>query len=136
ILSQVDSQGLRLVYVTDDGYHPSDYYHSTLQKMPDAHRPWRYLEWIRIIDYYHACQYAQQLADVIFGPGAESQNWAKRMRKQLNTQREGGQVILDLRVVWLSGVWDAGHQRFLASKPLPVIPVASLRQRGRRLRPL
>lgn len=24
ILSQVDSQGLRLVYVTDDGYHPSD----------------------------------------------------------------------------------------------------------------
>src|SRR5262249_2798041 len=25
ILSQVDSQGLRLVYVSDDGYHPSDY---------------------------------------------------------------------------------------------------------------
>ena len=25
ILSQVDSDGLRLVYVTDDGYHPSDY---------------------------------------------------------------------------------------------------------------
>ena len=31
ILSQVDSAGLRLVYVTDDGYHPSDYYHSVLQ---------------------------------------------------------------------------------------------------------
>jgi hypothetical protein len=24
ILSQIDSQGLRLVYVTDDGYHPGD----------------------------------------------------------------------------------------------------------------
>jgi hypothetical protein len=201
LLSQVDSQGLRLVYVTDDGYHPSDYYHNVLQKMPDPRRPWRYLEWIRIIDYYHACQYVQQLADVIFGPGAESQQWAKRMRAQLKTRthgvtrvlqsaaalrhkrglwgqakvyaqayaylhkrrqwmcyqsyrrqhlpigsgiteaackivftqrlkrsgmawtREGGQVILDLRVIWLSGVWDAVHQRYLASKPLPVIPV-------------
>ena len=31
--------------------------------------------------------------------------------------REGGQVILDLRVIWLSGVWEAVHQRYLASKP-------------------
>jgi hypothetical protein len=200
ILRQVDSRGLRLVYVTDDGYHPSDYYHSVLQKMPDPRRPWRYLEWIRIIDYYHACQYVQQLADSIFGPGAESQRWATRMRKQLKTQmagvtrvlqsaaalrhkrglrgqaqvyehayaylhkrqrwmryqayrrqhlpigsgiteaackivftqrlkrsgmawtRAGGQVILDLRVISLSGVWDAVHQRYLASKPLPVRP--------------
>jgi hypothetical protein len=200
ILRQVDSQGLRLVYVTDDGYHPSDYYHSVLQKMADPRRPWRYLEWIRIIDYYHACQYVQQLADSLFGPGAESQSWATRMRKQLKTQtagvtrvlqsaaalrhkrglrgqaqvyehayaylhkrrrwmryqayrrqhlpigsgiteaackivftqrlkrsgmawtREGGQVILDLRVISLSGVWDAVHQRYLASKPLPFLP--------------
>ncbi|HEY5865350.1 MAG TPA: hypothetical protein VI542_07325 [Candidatus Tectomicrobia bacterium] len=198
ILSQVDSAGLRLVYVTDDGYHPSDYYHSVLQTMPDPRRPWRLLEWRRIIDYYHACQYVQQLADVIFGPGTESQCWAKRMREQLKTRaagvarvlqsaatlrhrrglrgqtkvyehayaylkkrsrwmcyqayrrehlpigsgiteaackivftqrlkrsgmawtRAGGQVILDLRVIWLSGVWEAVHQRYLASKPLPV----------------
>ena len=31
----------------------------------------------------------------------------------------GGQVILDLRVIWLSGVWDEVHQRYLASKPQP-----------------
>jgi hypothetical protein len=198
LLSQVDSHGLRLVYVTDDGYHPSDYYHSVLQKMPDPRRPWRSLEWIRVIDYYHACQYVQQLADVLFGPGTESQRWAQRMREQLKTRangvarvlqsasalrhtrglggqgkvyeqayaylhkrsrwmryqsyrrhhlpigsgiteaackivftqrlkrsgmswtREGGQVILDLRVIWLSGVWEAVHQRYLAAKPLPV----------------
>ena len=197
ILSQVDSAGLRLVYVTDDGYHPSDYYQSVLQQMPDPRRPWRVLEWRRIIDYYHACQYVQQLADVIFGPGPESQGWAKRMREQLKTRaagvtrvlqsaaarrhkrglwgqakvyehayaylhkrrqwmgsqayrREhlpigsgiteaackivftqrlkrsgmawtiaGGQVILDLRVIWLSGVWEEAHQRYLASKPQP-----------------
>jgi hypothetical protein len=33
---------------------------------------------------------------------------------------QGGQVILDLRVIWLSGIWDAAHQRYLASKPLPI----------------
>jgi hypothetical protein len=201
ILRQVDSDGLRLVYVTDDGYHPSDYYHSVLQKMPDPRRPWRSLEWRRIIDYYHACQYVQQLAEVLFGPGTESQRWAKRMREQLKTRahgvarvlqsaaalrhkrglwgqtkvyehayaylkkrgrwmcyqayrrehlpigsgiteaackivftqrlkrsgmawtRAGGQVILDLRVIWLSGVWKAVHQRYLVSKPRPVTHV-------------
>jgi hypothetical protein len=35
----------------------------------------------------------------------------------------GGQVILDLRVIWLSGIWDMVHQRYLASKPLPVTQV-------------
>ena len=32
----------------------------------------------------------------------------------------GGQVILDLRMIWLSGVWDEVHQRYLASKSMPV----------------
>ena len=179
----------------------SDDYHSVLQKMPDPRRPWRSLKWIRIIDYYHACQYVQQVAEVIFGPGTESQGWAKRMREQWKTRtngvarvlqsaaalrhkrglwgqatvydhayaslkkrsrwmryqayrrqhvpigsgiteaackivftqrlkrsgmawtREGGQVILDLRVIWLSGVWEAVHQRYLAAKPLSVTHV-------------
>ena len=166
--------------------------------MPDPRRPWRPLEWIRIIAYYHACQYVQQLVDVIFGPGAESQHWAQRMREQLKTRANGvvrvlqavsalrhkrglwgqakvsaqayaylhkrrrwmhdqsyrrqhvpigsgiteaacktvftqrlkrsgmswtiagGQVILDLRVIWLSGVWEDVHQRYLASQPMPL----------------
>jgi hypothetical protein len=33
---------------------------------------------------------------------------------------EGGQMILALRVIRLSGVWHEVHQRYLASKPLPV----------------
>ena len=33
----------------------------------------------------------------------------------------GGQTILDLRVVKLSRVWEAVHQRYLASKPIPVV---------------
>jgi hypothetical protein len=32
---------------------------------------------------------------------------------------EGGKVIVDLRVVWLSGVWDAVHQAYLEQLPQP-----------------
>jgi hypothetical protein len=89
ILTQIDSQSLRLVYVSDEGHHPSTYYHQVLKKMVDPRRPWRQLEWRRIVDFYHACQYVQQLADTIFGAGAEAQNWAKAMRHMLKTKADG-----------------------------------------------
>ncbi len=34
---------------------------------------------------------------------------------------EGGQVIVDLRTIWLSGVWHEVHGAYLAAKPLPEI---------------
>jgi hypothetical protein len=198
ILTQVNSQSLRLVYGSDEGHHPSTYYHQVLKTMVDPRRPWRQLAWIRIVDVYHACEYVPQLADTIFGVGDEAQQWAKEMRHVLKTkvdgaarvlksaaalrrhrglcgpaklyhqayryiktrtqwmryhsyQRQrlprgsgiteaackvvftqrlkrsgmswtiaGGQVILDLRVIRLSGVWHEVHQRYWASKPLPV----------------
>lgn len=201
ILTQVDRQSLRLVYVSDEGHHPSTYDHQVLKKMVDPRRPWRQLEWIRIVDFYHACGYVQQLADTIFGAGAEAQHWATEMRHVLKTKAdggarvlqsasalrrcrglcgqatlyhqasryikkrtpwmryhldkrqklplgsgiteaackivftqrlkrsgmswtiEGGQVILDLRVMKLSHVWHEVHQRYLASKPIPVTRV-------------
>ena len=171
--------------------------------MVDPRRPWRRLEWIRIVDFYHACEYVQKLADTIFGTGDEAQKGAKEMRHVLKakadgvsrmlksasalrrrrglcgevkvyhkaygylkkrtqwmryhlykrqklplgsgiteagckivfTQRlkrsgmswtiEGGQVILDLRVIRLSGVWNEVHQRYLASKPMPIVLLES-----------
>ena len=89
ILSHVDSQSLRLVSVSDDGYHPSHYYHHVLKKMHDPQRPWHTLEWIRIVDYSHACLYIKQLAEAIFGSGPKGQAWAKQMRKHLKTQSDG-----------------------------------------------
>jgi len=199
MLSQVDSQLLRLAYVSDEGHHPSTYYHQVLTKMVDPRRPWRPLEWIRIVDFYPACGYVPQVADTIFGAGDAAQTWAKEMRHVLKTKADGaarllqsasalrrcrglrgqaklyhqayrylktrtpwmryhsyerqrlprgsgiteaackvvftqrlkrsgmswtiagGQVILDLRVIRLSHVWHEVHQRYLASKPLPVI---------------
>ena len=174
------------------------YYHQVLKQMVDPRRPWRHVEWIRIVDFYHACAYVQQLADTIVGAGTEAQAWAKERRHVLKTKTAGaarllksasvrrrcrglrgqaklyhqayryiktrtqwmryhsykrqklprgsgiteaackivftqrlkrsgmswtvagGQVILDLRVIRLSGVWNEVHQRYLASKPLPV----------------
>lgn len=205
LLSQVDSQSLRLAYVTDEGYHPSGYYHQVLKRMVDPRRPWRRLEWIRIVDFYHACLYVQQLGETIFGLGAEAQSWAKQMRHVLKTRADGvarvlksasalrrhrglcsqatlydkayrylktrsqwmryhlyrrqklpigsgiteaackivftqrlkrsgmswtvqgGQTILDLRVIKLSRVWEAVHQRYLASKPMPVVRLETIK---------
>ena len=89
ILQQVDSQGLRLVYVSDDGYHPSDYYHNVLKSMHDPQCPWHTLGWIRIVDYYHACLYIQQLADAVFGPSPKGRAWAKQMRQPMKTKSDG-----------------------------------------------
>ncbi len=52
------------------------------------------LEWIRIVDFSHACQYVQQLADMIFGAGAEAQRWAKAMRHVLKTKADGVARVL------------------------------------------
>lgn len=198
ILCHVKSQGVRLVYLSADGYHPSDYYHTVLKTMSDPRRPWCTLEWLRIIDYYHTCLYIQQLAEALFGPAPKGKAWAKQMRQSFKTQAdgitrvlqsasalrrqrglggqakdyaqasaylhkrthwmryrhyrsqclpigsgitaaacktvfaqrlkrsgmswtiEGGQVILDLRVLWLSGIWHTVYQRYLAAKPMPV----------------
>jgi hypothetical protein len=42
-----------------------------------------------MIDYDQACQDVQPLADVLVGPGPESQWWAKRMREPWNTRANG-----------------------------------------------
>jgi len=89
VLSQADSQLLRLVYVSDEGHHPSTYYHQARKPLVDPRRPWRRLEWIRIVDFYHACGDVQQLADAMFGAGDEAQTWAREMRHMLKTKADG-----------------------------------------------
>ena len=71
ILRPVDAQGLRLVYVSDDGYHPSDYYHSVLKKMIDHKRPWRHLEWIRIVDYLSCLPLHHTVGGCLVGPDGQ-----------------------------------------------------------------
>ena len=45
-------------------------------------------------------------------------------RSGMAWSKEGGQVIVNLRVIWLSGVWETVYQRSLASKSLPIASVS------------
>jgi hypothetical protein len=80
--------------VTDEGHHPSAYYHPVLKKRVDPRRPWRRLEGSRMVDFDHASQYVQQLADTIFGAGSEAQSWAKQRRQVLKTKTDGVARVL------------------------------------------
>ena len=192
VLSVWEGPTPRLAYVTDGGWHPSDYYRRVLRKMEDPRRPGQKLAWERILDLYHAYGYVTQLAEALFGDSKVGRAWARRMRRLLRegprgasrvlqaaawqsnqrtltakrwkaydkahgylqrhgrfmdyanyrrrglpvgsgvteaacktvfTQRlkrsgmrwgrEGGQVILDLRVLLLSGVWDSAFRQYL-----------------------
>jgi hypothetical protein len=187
----------RLAYVTDAGWHPTEYFEQELRRLEDPQRPGQRLLWERILDFYHACTYLTRLAEALFEDGRTTQEWARRMRRLLKerhgltrvlqsasyhrnqrrlpaaqskayesayrylrkrgrlmdyhryrrqglplgsgvteaacktvfTQRlkqsgmgwktAGGQAIVDLRVLWLSGVWQQATQAYRKAKPLP-----------------
>jgi len=186
----------RLAYVTDDGYHPARYFRRVLSRLRHP-RTGERLQWQRLVDFYHAALYVQQLADALFGDTTKGRQWARRMRRRLKekdgvkrvlqaatyhqqtrglkgrraasfqagyrylrrngkwmaywrckgvglpigsgvteagcktvfTQRlkqsgmrwevSGGQVVVTLRVVLLSGVWESAVARMLASQTFP-----------------
>ena len=188
----------RLAYITDGGYHQTQYYRRVLQRMSDPRHPGRRLKWAWVIDYYHACEYVYKMSEALFQDADRAQSWAQKMcrwlkskprgvyrvlhsaaairhrrilvdakRKQYRdaytylrkrmgfldygqyrrdhlpigsgvteaacktvfTQRlkqsgmtwklEGGQGIVDLRVVQLSGLWSPVYQAYLQAKNLP-----------------
>jgi hypothetical protein len=192
VLSAWQGPWPRLAYITDGGWHPSDYFRRVLRKMADPRRPGQTLAWERVIDLYHAYGYVTQLAEALFGDSQVGRAWARRMRRllrdgprgasrvlqaaawarnqrQLPRQRQqayakahgylrrqgrfmdyagyrrrglpvgsgvteaacktlftqrlkrsgmrwglaGGQAVIDLRVLWLSGVWDSAFQQYL-----------------------
>jgi hypothetical protein len=79
----------RLVYVTDCGHHPTEYFQEVLCRMQNPRRPGERLPWEWIVDYYHACQYLTKLAEAIFGPGREAFAWAAKQRRVLKGKQGG-----------------------------------------------
>ncbi len=198
IFPHVDAHGLRVVAVSDDGYHPRDSDHPVLKQRRAPTRPWCTLAWRRMGDSSHACLAIPPWADALFGPSLKGRAWAQQLRKPFKTPSDGsprvgqsagafrrqyglwgkakasdhasasltkrthgrrsrhsssqhlpsgsglteaawktvvaprlkrsgmswtiagGQGILVLRVIWLSGVWEHVHQRYLASQPMPM----------------
>ena len=94
VLGQWNAAPLRLSYITDAGFHPTEYFQNVLCRMLDPQRPGKYLEWEWVVDYYHACQYISNVAQMIFGPGREAYAWAAKMRRTLKEKRGGASRIL------------------------------------------
>jgi hypothetical protein len=78
----------RLVYVTDAGHHPQEYFDQVLSQMTHPVTG-RLLEWEWVLDYFHACEYITKLAEVLFGKGREATAWAKKMRAVLKSKPGG-----------------------------------------------
>jgi hypothetical protein len=72
----------RLCYVTDAGDNETAYYDKVLSRL--AHpRTGAPLEWIRVVDYYHASERLWTLAEALFGKGRRAAAWARKMQKWL-----------------------------------------------------
>jgi hypothetical protein len=195
VLSRWQGPLPRLCYVTDAGDNETTYYEQVLRrwKHPRTGEP---LEWIRVVDYYHASERVWVMGELLFGKGQRSAAWVRKMqrwllkpgganrvlhsaaalreqyrlrgKKRAEFQRAyaylrdrmaylryadyrrwgvplgsgvteagcktvyaqrlklsgmswgkaGAQAVLDLRVVLLSGVWDAAYARVLAGLEL------------------
>jgi hypothetical protein len=70
----------RLCYVTDAGDNETTYYDKVLARMKHPGTGAK-LEWIRVVDYYHASERIWTLADLLFGKGRQSAAWARKMQK-------------------------------------------------------
>lgn len=89
VLGQWNGSGLRLSYITDAGFHPTEYFQNVLCRMLDPQHSGKYLEWEWVVDYYHACEYISQLAQSIFGPGRAAYAWSAKQRRTLKEKRGG-----------------------------------------------
>ena len=89
VLAGWDGPLPRLLYLTDAGYHPTTYFEEVLRPMEDPRRAGQRLQWLWVVDYYHAAGYVSQLAQVLFRQEKVRQAWARRMRRLLRDQDRG-----------------------------------------------
>jgi hypothetical protein len=72
----------RLCYVTDAGDNETAYYTKVLKRFKHPRTGVR-LEWIRVVDYYHASQRVWTMAELLFGKGRQATAWARKMLRWL-----------------------------------------------------
>ena len=82
----------RLVYVTDKGQAPEDYYRRVLRRLEDPRRPGQRLCWEWVLDFFHVAGYVARLREALFGGGGG--NWFGRMRRWLRDRRQGVSQVL------------------------------------------
>jgi hypothetical protein len=89
VLAAWDGPLPRLVYVTDAGYHQTEYFAEVLLQMDNPRRPGQRLEWLWIVDFYHAAQYVSKMANVLFDEEKRRQAWSSRMRHVMRDKERG-----------------------------------------------
>jgi hypothetical protein len=89
VLAAWDGPTLRLVYVTDAGFHPTEYFAKVLSGLASPRQAGTSCQWEWVVDYYHACQYISRLGEAIFGPGRAAHAWAAKMRRWLKEKPSG-----------------------------------------------
>ena len=72
----------RLCYVTDAGDNETTYYDKVLKRMKHPVTGAN-LDWIRVVDYYHASERVWKIAELLFGKGQRATSWARKMQKWL-----------------------------------------------------
>jgi hypothetical protein len=104
----------RLCYVTDAGDAETTYYDKVLARMKHPGTGDK-LDWIRVVDYYHASERIWTLADLLFGKGRPSVAWARKMQKWM-LKPGGVNRVLHSAAAWrdrygLRGVKRAEFQK-------------------------
>lgn len=104
----------RLCYVTDAGDNETTYYDKVLARMKHPGTGEK-LDWIRVVDYYHASERIWTLADLLFGKGQPSVAWARKMQKWM-LKPGGMNRVLHSAAAWrdrcgLQGVKRAEFQK-------------------------
>lgn len=82
VFRQAEGLRPRLAYVTDAGDNETAFYRRVLKPMRHPLTGKR-LEWLWIVDYFHAAQRLTTMAEAVFLSGREAYAWAERMRKLL-----------------------------------------------------
>jgi hypothetical protein len=72
----------RLCYVTDAGDNETTYYDKVLRRLRHP-RTGAKLDWIRVVDYYHASERLWAMAEPLFGKGQRATGWVRKMQKWL-----------------------------------------------------
>ena len=94
VLAGCDHPFPRLCYVTDAGDNESNFYSKVLRYLRDPRNPARRLQWIRIVDYYHATERITTMAEQIFGKESrDGSAWSRRMRNLLLKPNGASRVL-------------------------------------------
>ncbi len=86
----------RLVYLTDAGYHPTQYFREVLQRMDNPRVPGQRLQWLWIIDFYHVRPVTSRnwRTGAVQRSEAAIRLEARRMRHLLRDEARGVQRVL------------------------------------------